>query len=61
MVDPSCAVTKTVIVFDPTANVIAAEALPDATAVPFTVTVAVGSATVGVTVMDVVPLATISV
>ena len=60
LVTPSWAVTMVVIVLVPTANVIAPEALPDATAVPFTVTVAVASATVGVTVTEAVPLVTIS-
>ena len=39
-------------VFEPTFSVIAAEAVPDVVVVPFTVTVAVGSAVVGVTVIE---------
>lgn len=52
MVTPSCAVTLVVITFGPIANAMLAEAVPDVTAVPFTVTVVVASATVGVTVID---------
>ena len=61
MVVPSCAVTTTGILFEPTLSVMAPEAWPDVTAVPFTVTVAVGSATVGVTVNEVIELITFSV
>ena len=58
VVVPSWAVTMVVIVFGPTASAIESEALPEATVVPFTVTVAVASATVGVTVRLVTALAT---
>ena len=57
---PSCAVTKVVIVFAPTDSISGPEAVPDATVVPFTVMVAVASAVVGVTVMDVTPLTTLA-
>ena len=50
--------TTTVIVFAPTFREIAPEAEPEATAVPFTLTLAVESVTVGVTVNDEVELAT---
>jgi hypothetical protein len=43
MVIPSCAVTATVMVFSPVARGIAADAVPLATAVPFTVIVALAS------------------
>ena len=46
-------------VFDPYAKGMAADAVPDTTAVPFTVTVAVGSVVVAVTVTDVVALLTL--
>ena len=46
----SWAVTMVVMVLLPTARLIGFEALPDAMATPFTVTVALGEATVGVTV-----------
>ena len=52
MVAPSCAVTAVVIVFVPTFKVIAPEAVPEVTVMPLTVTVAVGSLVVGVTVME---------
>ena len=58
MVVPSCAVTKTVMVFTPTAKLIEPEAVPEVTEVPLTFTVAVESVTVGVTVIDVVALVT---
>ena len=61
LVVPSCAVTTVVIALEPTFKAMAAEALPDVTAVPSTVMVAVGSAAVGVMVTDAVPLVTISV
>ena len=48
-----------VMVLAPTANGRFCEALPDATATPFTVIVAVGSAAVGVMVMEVTVLATV--
>ena len=50
MVTPSCAVTFVVITFAPIANEILVEAVPDATAVPFTVTAAFASDRTGVTV-----------
>jgi hypothetical protein len=55
VVVPSCAVTTVVITLLPKANAIGALALPEATLVPFTVTVAVMSATVGVTVIEADP------
>ena len=61
MVVVSSAVTTTVIVFDPTESETAADALADATVVPFTVTVAFASVTVGVTVVDVMALTTLDV
>ncbi len=57
-VAPSCAVTIVVMVFEPTARLIGADAEPLATVVPFTVTVAVASLTVGVTVTLVVAFET---
>ena len=53
--------TIVVIVFGPIASGIPDEAVPDATAVPFTVMEAVGSVTVGVTVTEVVALLTVAV
>ena len=58
---PSCAVTNMVMVFAPTINGIAADAVPEVTAVPFTVTVAFGSVVVGVTVTDVMAFVTFTV
>ena len=58
VVVPSCAVTTTVIGLTPTASAMAAEALPLATVLPFTLTVAVASATVGVTVIVLTAFAT---
>ena len=58
MVTPSCAVTTTVIVFAPIDKGMAAEAVPDVTAVPFTVKVAVGSTVEASTLTDVVALVT---
>lgn len=58
---PSCAVTTVVMVLLPRFKVIACEAAPDATDVPFTVTLAVGSLVVGVTVTDATVLATLAV
>ncbi|MNT84058.1 hypothetical protein D3C72_2240230 [compost metagenome] len=49
------------IVFAPRARAIAPEALPLMVAMPLTVTVAVGSATVGVTVSEAVALLTLAV
>ncbi len=51
---PSCAVTTVVIVFEPIARLIGGDAEPLLTIVPLTVTVAVPSLTVGVTVTLVV-------
>ena len=61
MVVPSCAVTTTLIGLAPTTKAIAPDALPLATVVPLTLTVAVASATVGVTVIELTALATASV
>ncbi len=47
---PSWAVTVTLIMFVPTRRFMRPEALPDTTVMPFTVTLAVTSATVGATV-----------
>ena len=58
MVEPSCAVTIVVIVFAPNDNVILPEAEPLVTVVPLTVTVALGSFTVGVIVIEFVALPT---
>ena len=58
---PSCAVTFTATVFDPTASAIAPEAEPDETVVPFTVIVAWESLAVGVTVSDATALPTLAV
>ena len=52
----SAAVTTMVIVFAPTIKGMLADADPEVVAVPFTAMVAVGSATVGVTVMEVMEL-----
>ena len=57
----SAAVTATVIVLLPTLRVIGPDALPLATVTPFTFTVAPASATVGVTVIEVMLLATVAV
>ena len=54
---PFWAVTTTVTVFEPTLMVIAWEALPEIVFVPLTLTVALGSLTVGVRVMLVTVLA----
>ena len=58
---PSCTVTMILIVFAPTFKGIAADAVPDATVVPFTFSVAFGSVVVGVTVTDVTVLVTLTV
>ena len=50
-----------VIVFEPTASAIAPDAVPDATVVPSTAIVAVLSAVVGVTVIEVTPFTTLAV
>ena len=52
VVVPSCAVTTVVMVFAPTFKLILPLALPEVTAVPLTVTVALAWLTVGVTVID---------
>ena len=57
---PSCAVTTTLTLFIPTTRLIGPDAEPLATVVPFTVTVALASAVVGVTVTDVTAFATAS-
>jgi len=49
---PSCAVTIVVIVFGPPTRAMLPDAVPELTATPFTVTVAVASLVVGVTVTD---------
>ena len=58
MVVPSCAVTATLIGLAPTTSAMAPEALPLATVVPLTLTVAVASATVGVAVIELTPFTT---
>ena len=58
LVVPSCAVTTVLTVLLPGLMVIAPDALPLDTAVPFTVTLAVASARVGVTVIVAVPIET---
>ena len=58
VVMPSWAVTTVVMVFAPTLNAIGAEAVPGATAVPFTVTVDVGTAVKGVMVIVAAPFTT---
>ena len=58
VVNPSCAVTTVLMVVWPTAKAIAPDAVPEVTAVPFTVIVALASCVVGVTVTDAVALLT---
>ena len=58
MVAPVCAVTTVVIRLLPTFSAIAGDAAPDNTFVPFTVTVALGSLVVGVTVTEATELFT---
>ena len=58
VVVPSCAVTTTVIMLLPTFSEIEPEAEPEVTAVPLTVIVALAWVRVGVTVIEVVALAT---
>ena len=60
VVVPSCAVTTMVIALAPTTSAIAPDALPLTTVLPLTFIVAVASATVGVTVIEVTALATAS-
>ena len=55
---PSCAVTTVVRVFAPTFSGMLPDAVPDVTAAPFTVTVALALFVVGVEVMLVTVLAT---
>jgi len=55
---PSSAVTNVVMVLSPTAKAMLPEALPLATIVPFTVTVALRSVAVGLRVMDAIALLT---
>jgi hypothetical protein len=54
-------VTTVLIVLSPTTRLIAPLAEPEVTAIPFTFTVALGSATVGVTVMALIEMALIEV
>ena len=61
VVTPSWAVTMVVMVFGPTFKAIGAEAVPEATAVPFTVTVDVVTAVTGVIVILAAPFTTSSV
>ena len=61
LVTPSVAVTTVVMVFGPTTKGRLCDALPDATVLPFTVIVVVGSAAVGVMVIDASPLPTAAV
>jgi hypothetical protein len=61
VVVPSCAVTTTVMVLLPTLRLILPDAVPLDTAVPFTVTAAFDSFTVGVTVIEVTAYATLAV
>ena len=61
VVDPSCAVTATLITFAPTFKLIGDELVPDVTVVPFTFTVAFPSLVVGFTVAVVTVLATADV
>ncbi|MNK99742.1 hypothetical protein D3C87_1201530 [compost metagenome] len=61
VVVPFWAVTMVVTVLAPTASAIAPEALPLVVATPLTVTEAVASSTVGVTVSEVVALLTLAV
>lgn len=58
LVLPSWAVTMAVMVLLPVLMVIALDALPLVTGAPFTVTLAVASANVGVTVIDAVLIGT---
>jgi hypothetical protein len=61
LVELSCAVTTMVIVLLPIFSAISPDADPLDTAVPFTVTVAFDSFTVGVTVIEVTAYATLAV
>ena len=58
MVELFWAVTTVVMILSPTLRAMEPEAFPETTGVPFTVTVAVASVTVGVTVRLVTALAT---
>ena len=61
VVVPSCDVTTVVMVLSPLAKAMLPDAVPEVTAVPFTVTVALGSSVVGVTVTDAIALLTVVV
>jgi hypothetical protein len=61
VVVPSCAVVTTVTVLLPTLKLIAPDAVPLATSTPFTITVALMSDTIGVTVMLLTSFATLAV
>ena len=61
VVVPSCAVTIVVIVLVPTLRPITPDAVPLVTGTPFTVTMALTSLVVGVTVIDAVALGTMAV
>jgi len=61
VVVPSDAVTTMLIVFSPATKLIAGDAVPEATAVPFTVMEVPAVGFVGVTVMLVTPAATLEV
>lgn len=61
VVIPSCAVITVVITLVPTTNGMLADAIPDVTATPFTVIVAVGSLAVGITCTEVMVLAAAAV
>ncbi len=62
MVVPSCAVTTVVmVVLVPSVKATGPDAVPDVTAAPFTVIVALGSCVTGVTVTDAVTLAAVVV
>lgn len=61
VVTPSCAVSTVVITVCPAGKAIDCDAVPDATACPLTVMVAVASFAVGTTCIDVVELGTVAV
>ena len=61
VVTPSWAVTMVVMVFTPTFSAIGEEAVPEVTAIPFTVTVDVGTAVTGVMVIVAAPFTTLVV
>ena len=60
VVTPSCAVTTTFTTVVPAPIAMAVLAVPEATEEPFTFTVALAWATVGVTVTELVPLGTVT-